>query len=153
MILDRIQNWALYFEQNSRVGEAMHFLTQELDPSVPDGRIELDGVKMYANVETYSTRPVEKCRFEAHRLYLDIQYIIKGGEIIGWTPTNELAVADPYDSERDLTFYEQPKQFTTLELYEGSFALFYPGDAHQPGMNLSGIETVKKVVVKIRLTL
>ena len=151
MILDRIQNWGLYFAKESRIGKAMHFLSREMPPDQPDGRVELDGERMFALIQTYRPRPAEKCRFESHRIYLDIQYILAGAETIGWIPTHELQVEKPYNREKDIAFYHDPERWTSLEVYEGSFAVFYPGDAHQPGVALPDYPKVKKVVVKIQL--
>jgi len=39
----------------------------------------------------------------------------------------------------------------SLDLSAGYFAIFYPEDAHMPGLAVEGPESVKKVVVKVRV--
>lgn len=151
MILDRIQNWPLYFEKGSRVGRGMQFLVNEFDPDAPDGRVDIDGNNVFALIQGYSTRAIDDCRFEAHRVYLDIQYVFQGAEIIGWTPTNQLTVSQEYDEEKDLMFFHPPEFYTSLEIFPETFALFYPGDAHMPGIQQNSHNDVRKVVVKVRL--
>ncbi len=151
MILDHLNNWALYFSRDSPVSRGMRWLGREAHPDLPDGRVDIDGERLFALVQTYPTRHPAHCRFEAHRDYLDIQYIVRGAEAIGWFPTHVLDINEPYDEKRDIIFFETPGSYTTLEVFAGGFALFYPGDAHMPGMQMIGHEEVKKVVVKVRL--
>ncbi len=151
MILDRLSNWAMYVEPKSRLGRAMHYLSRDFDPELPDGRYDVDGDNIFALVQSYNTRPVNECRFESHQRYIDIQYMIQGGEGMGWAATPTLEVVNEYDPDKDVAFYEQPEFYTTLEVYQGNFALFYPGDAHQPGMNLKDTQRIRKVVMKILL--
>lgn len=151
MILDRLENWALYFDQDSRVGRAMQWLSRRFDESSPDGRIDIDGEDIFALVQGYATLDPSECRFESHRRYLDIQYVYGGGEVMGWKPISALDVVEDYDADKDVAFFAVPPHFTTLEVYPGQFALFYPNDGHMPRLKLSGEENVKKVVVKVRV--
>ncbi len=151
MILDRIENWALYFEPNSRVGRAVHWLTHRLPDDAEPGRIDIDGEDIFAIVESYDSISASETRFEAHRRYLDIQYVRGGAEIIGWAPLSTLKEIEPYSQERDVAFYEKPEHYTTLELFPGSFGLFYPNDGHMPRITLGDHRSVQKVVVKVRV--
>lgn len=151
MILDRLESWNLYFREGTRIARAFQFLQDEFDPTSPDGRIDIDGDRIYALVQGYETRPMGKCRFEAHRRYLDIQYVFEGSEAMGWTAREHMIVEEDYDEEKDVEFFEQPLRFTSLEVHTGQFAFFHPGDAHEPGIRLGDTRNVRKVVVKIRL--
>jgi YhcH/YjgK/YiaL family protein len=107
---------------------------------------------MYAVIESYETRPVESALPEAHREYIDIQVLLSGHEQIAWWPTPGLAVAQAYDPERDIAFFDRPDTAGgMIRLVPGRFAVFFPGDAHMPGLRTGPDgEPVKKVVVKIR---
>lgn len=151
MILDRIDNWRLYAAADSLLGRGFRWLAEEFDPATPDGRIDLEGDDLFALVQGYETRTPENCRFEAHNVYTDIQYVYEGAEGMGWAPRGELTVTEPYSTERDVAFFATPENPTIALVRKGEFALFHPNDAHQPGLALPGIPTVRKVVIKVRL--
>ncbi|MBF0291783.1 MAG: YhcH/YjgK/YiaL family protein [Nitrospinae bacterium] len=120
-----------------------------MSPELADGKYEIsEGA--YAMVSTYQTAsPVEK-KFEAHRKYIDLQYVVAGEEIAHVTDVSSLATAEEYDETRDVAFFHDPVSHETIVLRSGSFAVFHPEDAHRPGMTAgSAPSTVRKVVVKI----
>lgn len=151
MILDRLESWNLYFREDTPIGRAFRFLTDEFDPSVEDGRIDIDGDRIFVVVSRYDTKPSGKCRFETHRKYLDIQYMIEGTEVMGWAAREHLVVDEDYNEETDVEFYEHPTRSTNLEVHRGQFTFFHPGDAHQPGVRYGDGGSVRKVLVKILL--
>ena len=114
---------------------------------------EIDGDEVYAMIQAYTSRPVTDApRFEAHRKYLDIQYLVSGTEAMGWAPLDQLAVNVPYDDERDRALGTVPVRSRTLVLFSAGYAiLLYPSDAHSPGLAAHEPEPVVKVVVKVLL--
>ncbi|MBQ1856054.1 MAG: YhcH/YjgK/YiaL family protein, partial [Anaerovibrio sp.] len=111
----------------------------------------IDGKNSYAILQRYSTRLPESGKPEAHRQYVDIQYIVRGREELGWCPLNpELIEASPYDIEKDIVFYEKLVPGSSVVLDEGTFAVLYPADVHRPCGSVDGkLAPVTKVVVKI----
>jgi beta-galactosidase beta subunit len=97
----------------------------------------------------YDTKDPATCLFEAHRRYLDIQYVIDGAEAMGWAPLDGLVVTDPYDAARDIAFYRQPSHWVNVPVRVGQFTIFYPEDGHMPGLRMEGITRVRKVVMKV----
>ena len=85
MILDTLDNAARYESLNSRFAKAFDFL-RTVDGSQALGRHDLDGDACFALVQTYESKPVEKALFEAHRKYIDVQFIHSGRETILWAP-------------------------------------------------------------------
>ncbi|MCC6546339.1 YhcH/YjgK/YiaL family protein [Candidatus Sumerlaeota bacterium] len=150
MILDSLVNFHLHAAPGTRLHRAFEYL-RDFDPATPDGRVEVDGDNVFALVQGYDTRPMGKCRFEAHKKYIDIQYVSSGGEIMGWRPARDLDVAEEYDEERDIVFFEQPSTFTPCEVTAGLFTVFFPHDAHEPGIRMLGHSNVRKVVMKVRI--
>jgi hypothetical protein len=51
---------------------------------VEPGRIEIDGNAIFALIQEYQTVPSEEKKPEAHRKYIDVQYVFQGSEIIGY---------------------------------------------------------------------
>jgi biofilm protein TabA len=151
MILDQLKNWRRY-EALAELKPAFEYLEQHASGDLADGRVEIDGDRLFALPQSYPPKPVEGAEFEAHRRYADVQYIAAGAEMIGYAPTETLAVATPYDPEKDIAFYAQPARWTPLAVPAGSFAVFSPEDAHMPCCRLDSDEPVRKIVVKVALT-
>jgi biofilm protein TabA len=150
MILDLLEHAARYETLDPGIALGLGYL-RSFDPDTPVGRHELDGDDLFALVQSYETAPSSEARFEAHRTYLDIQYVASGTERILYLPAEGLTVETPYSDAADITFYEEPSVSSSLLLRPGEFVIFYPGDAHKPGRMAGGREPVIKVVVKVRL--
>lgn len=150
MILDSLANAALYRALGARIAAGLDYLAG-FDPSTPDGKVELDGTDLYAAVQSYDTAPGAEKKWESHRRYLDIQYVASGTERILHAPTGLLAPRTEYNDQKDVLFYEDPDAASSLLLRPGDFVVFWPGDAHKPGLMAGAREAVKKVVVKVRL--
>ncbi|HYJ79460.1 MAG TPA: YhcH/YjgK/YiaL family protein [Longimicrobiaceae bacterium] len=130
--------------------EALAWL-RAFDGSVADGRHAIRGDAVFALVSTYQTGPATERRFETHRRYLDLQLVAAGAERILYAPAAELAVTVPYDEAADIVFYADPPASSSLLLRAGALAVFHPGDGHKPGCMAGGRDTVRKVVVKVRI--
>lgn len=151
MIIDELRNWRRYAAL-AELKPAFEFLERHADGGdLQDGRTEIDGERLFALVQTYRPKPAAEAKFEAHRRYADVQYIAAGAEMIGYAPTDSLAVDTPYDAAKDIAFYAQPARYTALAMPAGTFAVFYPADAHMPCCRLDSDEQVRKVVVKVLL--
>jgi biofilm protein TabA len=122
-----------------------------LDPaSVTPGRTPIVGDEVYAVASKYTTKAVETARLEAHRKFLDVQYLVSGQETMGFLPSAEgLTVLTPYNADKDVEFFAVPSGYSPLSIRAGQFALFRTGEAHMPGCHLDGPHDVVKVVVKV----
>ena len=151
MILDNFTQWRRYACLGQRFEQAFQYLAG-INAATPIGRYEVAGMDVFALVQTYPTRPVEQCRFEAHRQYADIQFILTGRERIFWAPLAALTlVTEPYNAEKDIAFFANPASATPLQMGPGQFAVFFPEDGHAPGAMWDVVGEVRKVVVKIRV--
>jgi YhcH/YjgK/YiaL family protein len=103
---------------------------------------------MYAIVNEYDTVAASGEQMEAHKKYIDVQYIVQGEELIGHAFLGGQTPSQVYDEEKDfMLFGGEPSFFSTLQ--QGHFAIFFPGDLHMPGLMVKEKGRVKKVVVKI----
>ena len=93
--------------------------------------------------------PAEK-KWEAHRNYLDIQYVAEGREVMGWAPVGRLTPAGPYNPEKDVINFQEAEA-SPVQVEKGGFALFYPEDGHQPGCQLGAAAKIRKIVVKVKV--
>jgi YhcH/YjgK/YiaL family protein len=151
MILDTLANAFLHEGVHPSFPAAFEWL-RKLAPALPDGRYEIDGPGLVAIVQRYETAPSELKKWETHRVHGDIQYMVSGTEAVGYDRREKLAVKTPYNPEKDAEFYEPPTGASSSFLLEsGSFAVFHPHDAHQPGVMTGSPAPVHKVVVKFTL--
>jgi YhcH/YjgK/YiaL family protein len=117
--------------------------------ALPLGRTSIDGDDLFVTVSEAETKPPDQVRFEAHRRYIDIQLVLRGQESIGVAPASSLTTVEPYDPARDIAFFAVPPESRTVELREGEFVVFEPGDGHRPSLHLDGPHVSRKAVVKI----
>ncbi|MEM8549645.1 MAG: YhcH/YjgK/YiaL family protein [Verrucomicrobiota bacterium] len=149
MLFDHIEYQAVYRHSHDRLAAAFDYLIDLRADAYP-GEYELQGRDIFAIISCYETQPVTDKDFESHRNYLDLQYILEGEEILYHSPLDCLSESVPYDEERDLIFYQGIAE-QALIMRPGYFCVLFPQDAHIPGCHCTGISTVKKVVVKVRL--
>ncbi len=121
-------------------------LTMNLE-TLPAGRYEL-GNGHYMNVDEVETEPIEQRRYEAHQDYADIQIVIMGRECIGYAPLALMERMVEANPEKDVYFYEYSGQGMMIPMQRGTFAVFYPADAHRPLIAEHAPGKVKKVIIK-----
>ena len=149
MILDTLDHAVQYEALNSRFAKAFAYL-RAVDGSQSLGRHDLDGDHCFALVQTYETKPVEKALFEAHRKYIDVQFIYSGRETILWAPLTAMAEETmAYSEEKEAALWKLVPDVTPLHMSAGHFAILYPQDAHAPCIEWEKPEQVFKVVVKV----
>lgn len=130
--------------------KAVDFLRRNNISRLPEGRVEIDKNMVFALVQRYETIPTETPLFEAHRKYIDIQFIVTGTEIIGWAPIERLTITETYDANKDACFGKvAERQWASLSLKEGQLAVFWPEDGHAPRLAVKEPHRVMKIVVKV----
>jgi len=130
--------------------KAFAFLRSLDAHSLPDGRVEIDGERVFALVQRYETMMSDAPRFECHRKYIDVQYLVSGEEIIGWAPAESMTITAPYDAEKDAAFGTiAAGKWTPVYLQPGQAAVFWPEDGHAPKLAAGATSAVMKIVVKI----
>ena len=89
-------------------------------------------------------------RWEAHKNYIDIQYILEGEEMIGWKPENQLELLEGYSEEKDIAFYSNSGYWTPVYLQKDYFVILFPEDTHKPCCSAGKVANAKKIVFKVR---
>lgn len=149
MILDTLINAARYESLHPRFAMAFAFL-RGVDGTQALGRHDLDGDRCFALVQTYETKPEDKALFEAHRRYIDVQFIHSGRESILWAPIAAMREETmAYDEAKDAALWKLVPDHTPLHMSAGHFAILFPEDAHAPCVVWQRAEQVFKVVVKV----
>ena len=153
MIVTQLAEFSRQTPEHKGLKKALAFLNSVHADDLPDGRVEIDGTRVYALIQSYHGKPdITHPRFEAHQRYLDVQYIVSGKEYFGWAPLALLKDATAYNPEKDVMHgIVQTEDFTLTRLQEGILAIVYPADAHAPGLADGEPSPVKKIVVKVLL--
>ena len=145
MILARLEQADRYLALHPDFFAAIAFLRGQPLNHLPLGRIEITGT-MYAMVSRSPARRRSEARLEAHRKYIDIQYLIEGVEEMGWSARLRCQqLPGQYDSEKDIEFFGDAPD-TYLTVHPGEFVIFFPDDAHAP---LIGTGEIHKIVIKV----
>jgi YhcH/YjgK/YiaL family protein len=152
MLLGHINHPETYdpFLQHPTWEKVLQWLKNEA-VTLPDREYEIDGRNIYAPISTINTLPQAEAKYEAHQQYIDVHYCLEGGEIIEWAPVATLKPIMDFDIEKDYCLYESPAEATTLLMTPGTFAIFFPADAHMPKISDNKNHHIRKVVVKINL--
>lgn len=147
MVIGMKKELETYKGLNERLVRAIDFVLS-LPDDAEEGEYEIDGRDIYATVTSGETKPLDKMKYEAHRQYIDLQYVIKGGETVGYAHIDNMKQATFYNEEEDIYFMEGDGDL--IHIQEGGFYIVYPFDAHAPCLG----ETkghFKKLVVKIKI--
>jgi len=146
MVLDALAAADRYAALHPAFARAFTFLAATDLAALPTGRNDLDGDALFVILDRTDGRGREGARLEAHRRYIDIQYTIGGDEEIGWAPLASCATPDgAFDEAKDIVFFRDAPS-AWLRVPAGSFAIFFPDDAHAP---LAGRGALVKAIVKI----
>lgn len=116
------------------------------------GRHELgDGI--FAMVQQYSTKDVEGAMYEAHKKYVDVQWMLSGEERMDVSTLKSLVTTVDYTQVSDAQLFTHQKSDYTWLLYANDLAVFFPEDAHCPGLTAKSTTQVQKVVFKVPVNL
>ncbi len=147
MIFDSLDKLPLYEGVAHGFSDIGKFLAKTDLSQLPVGKHPINDQGAYASVNEYLTKTVEESFIECHRKYIDVQIIAHGKEKIGVTHTRNCSEL-PYDETKDLQKLEGTVDFITL--LPDFFAVFFPHDAHEPGVRCdTDAVSVKKIVFKI----
>lgn len=117
--------------------------------SLKPGKYLLDGDNVYVNVADGPTKTLDQAKYESHKDYADIHYLITGKEQISAADVSKGTIVQPYDDDKDIQFLTAKGKDYIAE--PGSFFIFFPKTAHRPSVKTAGADTVKKIVVKIKV--
>lgn len=95
------------------------------------------------------TRALETAKPEAHRQYLDLQYIFSGEEYVGWAPLDTLTPAGEFNVESDGGLYEGHSD--PVKIRTGWCYVVYPEDAHAPGTHVDEPTEYQKLIIKLKV--
>lgn len=127
--------------------EAIEFL-KNLTEATENGTYPF-GDDVFVNVMSLQTGTDESAMMEAHEVFVDFQYMVKGEEKILIAPKAELEIGKAYNEVDDGALYCHSGGEAVV-YKDGEGVVIYPKEAHLPGLAVKESRLVKKAVMKIR---
>lgn len=123
--------------------------------SLAAGRHEIEGDAIYANVDDVKTRRFADTKPESHKRYIDIQFMVRGAEKIGFIPNVAKMPPTEVYEDKDLYFYDPSSaDVGIVTAREGNYSIFFPDDLHRPLIAIDDApQPIRKVVVKVSVDL
>ena len=147
MIHDSIKNLRKY----SGMGLPMEKIAEALEQveKLQVGKNPLDGEELYANVSDITC--LDNPKYEAHRVYADVQYIVSGKEKMMYSAVCGERLTE-YDASGDYELFSAADACSTAIVSAGEFAVFFPGEPHAP-CNIADADNlaVRKIVFKVKM--
>ncbi len=151
MIVDNIRNYKKYIGVNPRFEKAFAFIEKAVKENLEVGKYEIEGDDIRGSISEYVTKDEKDCKYEGHRKYIDIQYIISGVEVFGVCDISKMTSKTEYDEQKDYLPFENCEKQSIAVIEEGEYGIFFPNDIHKPGISFKGeAAPVKKIVVKVK---
>lgn len=146
MIIDRPGNTCHYEKMHPGFAAAFELIRNFDFSGAESGPAEVDGERLTINVIRGEGKAIEDCKMEAHKRYIDIQYLVSGDEQFGWKLVCDCEQPiGEFDEAKDVIKYNDAPD-GWFPLLPGTFAVFFPEDAHAPMLGKGPIE---KLVVKV----
>lgn len=136
---------ACHFDKIIKLIESTDFAKKD------DGVYRDDSDDFYYIVSTYNTcADIKEKPAEAHRKYIDLQYIIYGEEKIGYADLRNPKISlKEYNGENDIELFSKIENESYFILKNDMYAVFYPGDVHRPGLINKEMRGLRKAIFKI----
>ncbi|TKI02830.1 YhcH/YjgK/YiaL family protein [Martelella alba] len=133
---------------------AIRYLRQTDFSAMPAGRYTEPETGYVVQVIDVQTQPKERLSPEVHRQHIDVQFLVNGRELIGVATDNgNNTIKEQYLAERDIIFYHDVENESMIKMIPGSYAIFLPEDVHRPACIDGAISRIRKVVIKIPVSL
>lgn len=148
MVIDHIARAAIYYQLHPGIEIALRYIQTTDFSKLENGKYEIAGEQVFAIVQTYDTKDPSTEKLEAHKKYIDVQYVVSGQEKMGHALLKTQVPSREYQPDDDFMLFDETPDFFSL-VTEGMFTIFYPSDLHMPCILHQQSTLVKKVVVKV----
>ena len=149
MISDHVANIQKYEGSIPFARELSEYLRHNDIVAFKVGKYPVKGNSLFLLIQEYATKNPGEKKWESHRKYVDIQVVLRGKELIGYSHAGDLAQVDGNDPDADIIFYEDSStSSSTIVVPANHFCVFFPDDAHKPGLTADRMSIVNKAVFK-----
>ena len=131
--------------------EAFGFLKSKDLNTLEPGRYVIDSNNVIATVSVGVPKEKDSTHWEAHRNFNDLQYIIQGKTKMGIVPITDsgVKVITSYTPDDNEAFSVSNGKY--YDAGPGTFFIFSPQEIHRPAFKMEGYDSVKKIVIKVRV--
>lgn len=148
MIYDKLSNIEHYKTLSKNFEVAIDYiLNTDLD-EFEVGKYEIDGDNSYFMIQEYPVKEQVDANFESHLLYADIQIILSGDELIGFSAQYD-QVGKVVEDKFDYILYKDKPDFF-IPVSKNEFVICLKEDLHMACVR-NNSDRVKKAVVKVKL--
>ncbi|RZS92762.1 YhcH/YjgK/YiaL family protein [Cuneatibacter caecimuris] len=146
MIYDKIENVKKYLGISPNLDKALNFIMRTDLNSLPEGRTEIDGDRVFLNIVRCEAKDAADDGFEYHKQYRDLQIDLEGTEIMR-VATEWGTELKPYAG--DIGFFRCEGAADCI-LGPGRFIVLESMELHEPCAPAPGCgKALKKAVFKI----
>lgn len=136
------------------IQRALNFCKTTDIAALEPGNYPIDGDLIYAKVFDNTSKSVPETHPEIHKDYIDVQFFVTGGEMMGFCPKK----GDDYEIvsqilEEDVYFLGDVEGEQFIKLVPGDYIILFPNDIHRPGVSETEAHTYRKCVVKVAVSL
>ena len=149
MIKNSLKYTKNYYKLSEKIKIALKYLENNDLKEKENGRYDILGDDVYINIQDYTSKLLTQGKWEAHKKYIDIQFIIKGSELIGTGEIDNFEITEAYDEANDVEFLNNKKENQFIQMQENDFIILYPHDVHMPQIANNQPSYVKKAVLKL----
>lgn len=147
MIIDELSNLKNYIDLVPELKEVIQFMTENELEQFPDGKVTLDKINGFVNIQTIPAKSDSCAKYESHRKMIDVQIPLTEDEHMFYIPLTRIHEQGEYDKKNDIAFHHAETGPTyRITIKKGMFVIFFPQDVHAPGITNVPL---KKAVVKI----
>ena len=104
MIFDSIYNYKNYIGY-PELYDVLSFLANLKEGELVKPNTVLIPDRIFCNLVKFVSKQEKECKYEAHKKYIDVHYIVKGAEGIATADVNRLHEDTPFDEAKDIGFY------------------------------------------------
>ncbi|MBQ9986032.1 MAG: YhcH/YjgK/YiaL family protein, partial [Oscillospiraceae bacterium] len=148
LITDKIKNSDTYAACNRFFHEIFGKI-KTLTPDDAGKRFVIEEGVAWISVSSSENAPPGDRKFEAHKKFLDIHFVLEGEEKFVYANTDELTPETEYNEAEDYLLLNGDG--TKLTLRTGDFCIVYPQDAHIPTLEKLSEGKLVRGVAKIKI--
>ena len=148
MIVDHIRNREKYYFLGEAYRLALDFFADEAEKTLEKCEVQLKGKDVVVKKCIMQTKYEKDSKFEAHRRFADIHFVVFGVERIGYADADLLEITD-YNEVSDGVRLKGTGELITLR--QGYFMITLPDDAHMPCVCVDTPAPLGKMIAKIKL--
>ena len=146
-----LQEFAVQYHKNKNTWDKVFIYLKNTDlEKLTPGKYTIDGEKAFAIVSEGFSKELLDTKWEFHKKYIDIQYIIRGDERMGIASLAHAVVVEQYVDNKDVGFCTVSDVNSRYVIASPiNFLIFFPSDVHRPGIKTDRLAKNKKLVIKI----